>query len=710
MFWWKKLHKIKSLLVLTLYLAAISLTIEAAPPSNLDPTFGDLGKVVVSPDGSEIAWGNDMALQADGKIVMVGTRSATGGGIVVARFNPNGGLDTTFDGVGWVIPSFGTTVEQGVTVAIQPDGKIVVGGMVSTTTGQMSPPMVDFAIVRLNPDGSLDTTFDGDGKVTISFDQEAGAASYRDEISVLRIAGDGKIVIAGRAHAPAASVKLTLARLNPDGSLDTTFGSGGKVIGTHGAFKMYTDLVILPDGKFVATSYTHEATSWRAATKYNLNGEQEWLYIGSTPLGQDSDALNAIVALPDGKFIVVGKSLYKIIVERINADGTRDNTFIRPGGLPNGQLLSVAVQADGKIVAVVESTSFSLVRFNANGSLDTTFGTGGFVSTDLSAGEDRAKKVLIQTDGKLLVGGFSYINTVSPRFYFSMARYLGSFNNAAYKPLYDYDGDGKADVSVFRPSENKWYVLRSSDQAVTQTVFAVSGDVPAPSDFDGDGKTDLAVFRPSSGDWWYLSSINNSQNYIHWGLSGDVPRPGDYDGDGKSDYIVFRPSNIFWYRISNSISGGSDNAAFGLAGDKSVSGDFDGDGKTDRAIYRPSSGDWWYQSSINNAQLAVRWGISTDIPAPADYDGDGKTDIAVYRPSTGVWYIINSSNGSFTIMNFGLSEDKPVPADYDGDGKADIAVFRPSTGVWYLQRSTAGFTAIGFGLSSDIPTPNSFVP
>ncbi len=274
--------------------------------------------------------------------------------------------------------------------------------------------------------------------------------------------------------------------------------------------------------------------------------------------------------------------------------------------------------------------------------------------------------------------------------------------------LFDFDGDGRSDISVFRPAENKWYILRSSDSAVVQLVFGLAGDIPSPADFDGDGRTDPAIFRPSSGDWWYLSSVDGGQKSVHWGAAGDVPRPSDFDGDGKADWIVFRPSENKWYRFGS--TGAVSIKSFGLAGDKPLTGDFDGDGRSDLAIYRPSTGTWWYQSSVTNVQLASRWGLSTDIPAPADFDGDGKTDLAVYRPAEGIWYVVNSSNGTFSILRFGLAADKPVPTDYDGDGKADFAVYRPSTGIWYLLQSANGFRASQFGISTDIPAPGAFVP
>ncbi len=273
---------------------------------------------------------------------------------------------------------------------------------------------------------------------------------------------------------------------------------------------------------------------------------------------------------------------------------------------------------------------------------------------------------------------------------------------------FDLDGDGRADIAVFRPSDGNWYILRSSDLGLTQRSFGLSGDLPIPADLDGDAITDIAIYRPSNNDFWSLSSATGQQINAHLGQAGDIPAPSDIDGDGRSDYVVYRPSNGHWYRVSSSTGSYSD-IWFGAAGDKPVVGDFDGDGKADPTIFRPSDGNWWWLSSADGVQRAVRWGIAEDIPAPADFDGDGKTDLAIFRPSTGVWYIINSSNGSFTIFPFGLAGDKPVPADYDGDGRADVAVYRPSDGTWYLLRSSAGFTGFRWGIPSDVPLPNALI-
>ena len=272
---------------------------------------------------------------------------------------------------------------------------------------------------------------------------------------------------------------------------------------------------------------------------------------------------------------------------------------------------------------------------------------------------------------------------------------------------FDFDGDGRADISVFRPSTGVWYLNRST-AGILSVSFGVSSDLIAPGDFDGDGKADIAVFRPSNGTWYSLNSQTNTVSTTTFGQSGDLPRPGDFDGDGKADISVFRPSNGAWYRL-NSSNNAFVATQFGQSGDVPVLGDFDGDAKSDLAVFRPSTGVWYRLNSNGGTFAATPFGQSGDIPTAADYDGDGKADISVFRPSTGVWYRLNSNGGAFAATPFGQSGDIPTAADYDGDGKADISVFRPSTGVWYRLNSNGGAVVITqFGQTGDLAVPNAY--
>ncbi len=275
----------------------------------------------------------------------------------------------------------------------------------------------------------------------------------------------------------------------------------------------------------------------------------------------------------------------------------------------------------------------------------------------------------------------------------------------------DFDGDLKADLSIFRPDPGVWFVQNSGSPTFQVVGFGNATDVLAPGDYDGDGKSDLGIFRPADGTW-HIYGKGNTYTSRPFGATGDIPAPADYNGDGKTDVAVFRPSNATWY-IANSDSQGTVSiVGFGTNGDLPVNGDFDGDGKDDVAIYRPNGatgGEWWIRRSSNESVFATQFGSATDKAVAGDYTGDGKADVAFWRPSNGFWYILRSEDLSYYALPFGTATDMPVPADYDGDGKYDVAIFRPSDSTWYIQRSTAGIFIQQFGAAGDVPIPYAFV-
>jgi hypothetical protein len=274
----------------------------------------------------------------------------------------------------------------------------------------------------------------------------------------------------------------------------------------------------------------------------------------------------------------------------------------------------------------------------------------------------------------------------------------------------DFDGDGKADLAVYRPTTAQWLILQSTAGPRIATFGAVRTDVPLLGDFDGDHKLDLAVYRPSTGQWIILQS-SAGPRVVTFGIPGvDIPVPADYDGDGKTDLAVYRPTTGQWIILRS--SAGPEIVSFGLPNvDRPVPADYDGDGKADIAVYRPTTGQWFLLQSSAGLKVTTFGVPGLDIPIPADFDGDGKTDLAVYRPTSNQWLILQSSAG-LRIATFGDSRtDIPVPADYDGDGKADIAVYRKTTGQWLILQSTAGPRITAFGaanLDVPLPTPLAF--
>jgi len=208
----------------------------------------------------------------------------------------------------------------------------------------------------------------------------------------------------------------------------------------------------------------------------------------------------------------------------------------------------------------------------------------------------------------------------------------------------DFDGDDKTDAAVFRPladgSLPDFYVLRSSDSTVRYISWGVPGDRPVIADYDGDHFDDIAVWRQSNNRWYVLrSSDGGLLSFAN--VSNGRPCPGDFDGDGRADFCNYMGGE--WFVARSSVNYQIIvYAAGGGGGDGPAAADYDGDGKTDPAVYLASVGTWNIAYSAGG-HATIRWGISTDIPVPGDYDGDGRADIAVYRDGT--WWLLQSRDG-----------------------------------------------------------------
>lgn len=671
-----------------------------AADGDLDLTFGTGG--IVTTDLNLDDEGHAVAIQTDGKIVVAGSQTLIAAPqFGLARYNTNGSLDTTFDGDGKVTTSIGFS-SRAHAVAIQPDGKIVAVG-----TTDLGLNDSDFAVVRYNTNGTIDTTFGSTGIILTRF--LTGIDNFAHAVA---IQGDGKIVVAGESSDILFFRNFALARYNTNGSLDTTFDGDGKLTTTFAVTAGAKSVFIQSDGKITAAGTGNLA-------RYSSTGALDPSFGTGGRVFINNLSINAAKIQSDGNIVVAGSTIVSgdahFGLARITPTGFFDTTFNTGGRVSTnfGTLniaTSLVIQTDGKIIAAgfsrigASNVDFALARYNTNGSLDTSFSDDGKVTTDILP-NDNAAGATLQPDGKIVVVGRAVadLNTGN----FALARYQSGGTAVVPRPnQFDFDADGRTDVAVWRPSDGNWHILRSLDGGYHNAVWGASGDRIATGDYDNDNKSDIAVFRPADGTWYILNSGNGTVSQITWGTSTDIVVPGDYDDDGKTDVAVYRPSDGNWH-ILRSSDGGYTNVAWGINGDSPLIGDFDGDGQTDIAVRRPSSGEWFINRSTAG-YISVVWGVGTDRAVPADYDGDQKYDVAVWRPSTGEWFILNSNGNTYTTYTWGAAGDVPVPGNYDGDAKDDVAVYR--SGTWHLLRSTEGYQTFSWGSAADQPIPAAFVP
>lgn len=384
----------------------------------LDNTFGvdGIDKISIKDKAAIL---NQIAIQSDGQIIGVGTlyiydsRLITEEDMFTIRLNTDGSLDHNFGNQGKLISDFGSD-ERSRDIAIQNDGKILLAGEIFNGLD------FDIVVVRYNPNGSLDTSFNKTGKVIT----DAESSEFAKSIS---IQSDGRIVVGGIRYND-NNADIILIRYNPDGSIDKSFDTDGKVITDLGFDEQTKDLSIYPNGKIVlGADYYDTAQSDIAILRYNIDGSLDKSFNATGIVFFDTgydEYIGALNLQGDDKILVTGNQ-YKgtrsdILTTRINTDGKPDIGFNVFGyvttdlNLGRGLGTSVVQQMDGKIlVSGIGDNSFgtnlrnALIRYLPSGMLDTTFGTRGIVYTVLSQ-IDFSNDAIIQKDGKILVAGASY--------------------------------------------------------------------------------------------------------------------------------------------------------------------------------------------------------------------------------------------------------------------------------------------------------------
>ena len=407
----------------------------AANAGDLDANFDGNGRLVFDVFGGVGDIAEAVAIQPDGKIVLAGSWCGFGaqchtGTFALARFNPDGSLDSAFGNNGRTLVAFPNGWAEAQGVAIQADGRIVAVGERNDDDGVGDG---DFALARLEPDGDLDPSFSGDGKVMTTF----GGWDTGDAVA---IQGDGKIVVAG-TNESSGDNDFALARYNTDGSLDTSFSGDGKQTTGFGDDDYATGVVIQADGRIVAAGDTTAGDDLDIAlARYNANGSLDPGFDGDGKVITNLDGhevVRAATIQSNGKVIVAGGTNgcgdSDLLLARYNTDGSEDSSF-EGGALCTDfggyeRAFAVAIQPDSKIVAAgctaCTGGDFALARYNANGSLDTSFSGDGKQRTGFG-GSDGASGVAIQADGRIVAAGYT---TAGGDYDFALARYHAITDN-----------------------------------------------------------------------------------------------------------------------------------------------------------------------------------------------------------------------------------------------------------------------------------------
>ncbi len=535
---------------------------------DLDPSFGTGGKVTTGfpADAQAIS----IALQSDGKIVVFGGTDVLGSNASFAliRYNADGSLDTSFDQDGKLTIDFAAT-----SIALQVDGKIVVAGSTFTIEN------FDFALARYNSNGSLDTSFGDGGKVATDFStSDLGTDDFARSVA---LQADGKIVVAGKSGG-----FISFARYHSDGSLDSSFDEDGMLIATIGV-EAYSfvppSMVLQEDDKIVIAGTT--INSEFALARFNSDGSLDESFDGdgqlTTKLGMFGSQATSLALQSDGKIIVAGSTTFQggalFALARYNSDGSLDSSFDGNGkvttqfgnvdefapltGASYSTATGIALQPDGAIVVAGytiknSGTDFALVRYNSDGSLDTSFNDDGRLTTGFrETGDDQANAIAIQADGRIVVAGFT---DNEGSFEFALARYNGD-TVVATLPT----SGGNVTALIVDGALHIRRSLTSPDLIAPVALAAVS-----TIQFEGSNRTDRLTLDGSLNGFAGTITFNGNAGNDTF-VASTIVRSVTFSGGVGNDTFLGGNGNDF-------ADGGSGNDSLsGSNGDDSLSG---GDG------------------------------------------------------------------------------------------------------------------------------------
>lgn len=608
---------------------------------SIDTSFGEQGRVKF--DGTA----NAVVLQEDGKVVVAGT-SPRDLDFAVARYNADGSLDTSFDGDGKITTEFGSGLDECLSLALQSDGKIVAAGRSGPFTSRK------FALARYNADGTLDTSFDSDGMLTSDF-----GGNSLDGARSVAIQSDGKIVVAGSAQ-----FHFAVVRYNPDGTFDSSFDNDGKCIT---AFGISTDtgssLALQSDGKIVVAGTTSTGiNSSFAVLRHNADGTLDASFGNNgkltTDITNERDYGYAVALQNDGKIVVAGASSNStdFAVARYNVDGTLDTSFDGDGKLitdfgGSDTAFSVGLQSDGKLVAAGPShkpdqVAFAVVRYQLDGSLDSSFDGDGMITTHIGSSDESANSVALQRDGKIVVAG--YVSDGSnPDF--GVARY-----NADGTLDLSFDGDGMLTTDIGNGYSRGSCVVVQNDGKIV--VAGESGSY---------GNFDIAVAR------------YNSEGTLDMSFDGDGMVATDFMGnDEYGSSVVLQPDGKIVVAGRSGTFKNYDFAMVRYNADGTLDRSFDGDGMLTTDF--SGSDDNYFSIALQNDGKIVVAGaralarFNSDGTLDTSFGSDGKV-ITDYRVTAlaiqndGRIVAAGYAGNDFGVMRFNI--DGTLDNSFDGDGK-----------------------------------------